>query len=53
MGELPTVELPVKTGTVPEVPEPVTCAAELIANAAIQSATDTILPFIIAPTLSS
>jgi hypothetical protein len=42
IGELPTVEgvlVEVNTGTVPEVPEPVTCAAALIANAAMQIAT--------------
>ena len=32
-----------KTTTVPEVPEPVTCAAALIANAAMQIATAAIL----------
>jgi hypothetical protein len=42
IGELPTVEgvpVEVNTGTVPEFPEPVTCAAALIANAAMQNAT--------------
>ena len=35
--EVPMVEDPVKTGIVPDVPEPVTvCAAALIANAAMQ-----------------
>ena len=38
MGELLNVEVPVKTGNVPEVPVPVTCAAALIANAAMQNA---------------
>jgi hypothetical protein len=31
MGEFPIVEVPVNSGTVPEVPLPVTCAAALIA----------------------
>ncbi|MGA7832727.1 MAG: hypothetical protein WCA21_17350 [Terracidiphilus sp.] len=44
IGELPTVEVPVKTGTVFVVPLPVTvCAAALIANATMQIATAAIL----------
>ncbi|MGA9130164.1 MAG: hypothetical protein WB425_18680, partial [Terracidiphilus sp.] len=44
IGELPTVEVPVKTGTVFVVPLPVTdCAAALIANDAMQIATAAIL----------
>jgi len=44
MGELPTVDVPVKTGTVPEDPEPVTvCAAAPTANAAMQRVTSIIL----------
>jgi hypothetical protein len=44
IGELPTDEVPVKTGTVFVVPLPVTvCAAALIANAAMQIATAAIL----------
>jgi hypothetical protein len=39
MAELPTVDVPVNTGTVPEDPEPVTvCAEALTANAAMQIA---------------
>jgi ABC-type polysaccharide transport system permease subunit len=39
MGELPTAEVPVKTGTVLVVPLPVTvCAAALMENAAKQIA---------------
>jgi len=39
MGELPTADVPVNTGTVPEDPEPVTvCATALTANAAMQIA---------------
>lgn len=43
IGELPTAVVLVKTGTVPVVPEPVTCAAALIANDAMQIATAAIL----------
>jgi hypothetical protein len=44
IGELPTVEVPVKTGTVFVVPLPVTvCAAALIAKAAMQIAAAAIL----------
>ena len=46
IGEFPTVEeilVEVNTGTVAEVPEPVPCAAALIANAAMQIAVAAIL----------
>jgi hypothetical protein len=44
MGELPSVELPVNTGTFPAVPEPVTvCAVAPTANAAMQRVTSIIL----------
>jgi hypothetical protein len=44
MGELPTEEVPVKTGTVFVVPLPVTvCAAALIASAVMQNANPIIL----------
>jgi hypothetical protein len=46
MGEFPTVEgapAELNSGTVTEVPEPVPCAAALIANAAMQIAVAAIL----------
>jgi hypothetical protein len=39
MTELPSVGLSVNTGTVPEVPEPVTCAEMFTAHAPRQNAT--------------
>jgi len=51
MEELPTVDVPVNTGTVPEDPEPVTvCAAALKENAATQIAS--LLIFILIPLLA-